>query len=384
MNIKGLIENFNKDDIRENYDNFIEFAYNLLIKNMELEVSFDDSQLDCLIDELIEVINEKIHNDIELNYMEVDIFLHSFICYVLEKLDIKNLIGYTYIEPDGKRLMDNWNGVCRHSGDGSYIYYNIDILREFGNLNINYDERLWSILTLAHELVHVKQEEDIKNGVISLDNYVITLERVLRLGDFYYENYTYVREEVDANNRAIDLLSAFYGEHNVYDEDVMIEFQKCMKIYAEYDIYSADNHNVMVDNIEQDISIYYSLYKTSESVKEKPELVDKYPLLSLVYNKDGSLYSIKELFLKRRAMLGNDLDILELNKVYEHILVSYQVFMDLNYILDEIREYLDSISYDDAFAMLMLEKLALSKEIITENDLNDKIKKRILNFGNSV
>lgn len=378
------MEEFDKEGIRKNYEEWIINVYNLMIKNKELDIFLDDSQLDYLLDELIEVINEKLHNEIELNYMEIDVFLHSFICYILDKLNIKSLIGYNYIEPDGKRLMNDWDGVCVRTEEGCYVYYNMSILKEFGNMDINLNERLWSILTLAHELVHVKQVEDLKTGVISLDNYVMTLERVLELGEFYFENYSYVRAEIDAQSRAVDLLCDFYEEHHMYDKDVMVELKKCMKLYAEYNVCNADNHNVTVNNVEQDISIYYSLYKSSEYVKQNFQLIQKYPLLSLVYNDAGDLYSIKELFEKRKKMLSNVLDVSELNKIYEHILISYQTFMDLDAILNEIKVYLNSVSCDDTFAMWMLELLFKPREIMTKDDLDNKIQKRILNLTKEI
>ena len=378
------MEEFDKEGIRKNYEEWIINVYNLMIKNKKLDIFLDDSQLDYLLDELIEVINEKLHNEIELNYMEIDVFLHSFICYVLDKLNIKSLIGYNYIEPDGKRLMDDWDGVCVRTEEGCYVYYNMSILKEFGNMDINLNERLWSILTLAHELVHVKQAEDMKNGVISLDNYVMTLERVLELGEFYFENYSYVRAEIDAQSRAVDLLCDFYEEHHMYDKDLMVELKKCMKLYAEYNVCNADNHNVTINNVEQDISIYYSLYKSSEYVKQNSQLIQKYPLLSLVYNDAGDLYSIKELFEKRKKMLSNVLDVSELNKIYEHILISYQTFMDLDSILSEIKIYLNSVSNDDIFAMWMLELLVKPREIMTKDDLDNKIQKRILNLTKEI
>lgn len=380
MDIKGLMKEFNEEGIRNNYNKWINIAYDIMIKNKKVDIDLDGSKLDYLVNELIAVINEKIHNNIKLNDMETDVFLHSFICYVLERLNIKSLTGYTYIEPDGKRLMDNWSGVCQHADEGSFIYYNKSILNDFANTDIDLTERLLSLITLAHELVHVKQNEDMKSGVIGLDNYVMTLERILRLGKFYFENYSYVRAEVDADSRAIDLLCDFYEKHHVYSQDVMIEFKQCMKIYTEYNINRSENHNVTVDNIEQDISIYYSLYKSSEYIKENPQLINKYPILSLVYNENGNLYSVKELFEKRKNMLSSVSNIPELNRVYEHILISYQSFMDLDEILNEIKIYLNSVSQNDIFATWMLEKLVMPRKIITENDLDNKIQQRILNL----
>ena len=381
MNNNKLINEFNKEGIKKNYNEWIKLVYDLMIKNKKLDIVLDDSQLDYLVNELIEIINEKLHNEIELNYMEVDVFFHSFICYVLDKLQIKSLLGYTYIEPDGKRLKEEWEGVCVSKEEGSFVYYNISLFNEFMDKDIRLDERLWSIITLAHELVHIKQKEDMKEGVLTLDNYVMTLEEILRLGKFYFENYSYVRLEIDANSRAIDLLCDFYKKNHVYDEELLIELNKCMKLVTEYNVNNANNHGVIVDNVENDIMIYYSLYKSSEYIKQNPKLIQKYPLLSLVYKNEGDLYTIRELFEKRKDMLNKDIDVSELNKIYKHILLSYQSFMELDAILNEIKMYLESISNNDIFAMWILDIFNEPRETMTEEELENRIQKRILSLN---
>ena len=123
MEIKKIINEFDYTGIKKNYDEWIKIVYDLMIKNKKIDILLDDSQLDYLVYRLIEVINEKLHEQIELSHMEIDVFLHSFICYVLDKLNIKSLIGYTYIEPDGKRLMNEWDGACVQTEDGCFVYY---------------------------------------------------------------------------------------------------------------------------------------------------------------------------------------------------------------------------------------------------------------------
>ena len=255
----------------------------------------------------------------------------------------------------------------------------MNIINKFCNKNLDFHERVGCLSTICHELVHVRQYLDITNGVFSLDNFIISLETVLGLESFCKENYFYMRMELDAKNRSYDLLFDFYKMHDVYDSMVVDKFKECTKMISEYEFNQANNQKVCENGIELDSSIEeYLLSKVSKMVLEDNTLIDKYPLLSLVFNVNGEIFSVKELFENRIKKLRNCRDCFKINEIYEYIVSCYQVIMGRNSFFIDIVTYLEENNYLDVFALRMVEKMHEGKKSMSGEELNSNIKKRIL------
>ena len=379
MRIDGINFELNKENIRYNYYFLVDYIGDKIINGDVSELSIENNDLNNIIINLIEIINLKLQMGNELSRNEAEIFIYSLICYTLDSLEIDCKVSYDFVLADGEKLSENMNGICCQSKDLCIIYYNMNIINKFCNKNLDFHERVGCLSTICHELVHVRQYLDITNEVFSLDNFIISLETVLGLESFCKENYFYMRMELDAKNRGYDLLFDFYKMHDVYDSMVVDKFKECTKMISEYEFNQANNQKVYENGIELDSSIEeYLLSKVSKMVLEDNTLIDKYPLLSLVFNVNGEMFSVKELFENRIKKLRNCRDCFKINEIYEYIVSCYQVIMGRDSFFIDIVTYLEENNYMDVFALRMVEKMHEVKKNISGEELNSNIKKRIL------
>lgn len=385
--VKFTINLYDDNSIREYYDELVYIVNDAIIWGKDLSFISSDEEFDYLIMKLIDIIKEKLFESVRLSNYEAELFLHILYGETMEKLGLNNVAYMEFIEPDNKRLLFDGNGRCHYNGNkGTHIYYNKKMISEFCDSKIDVLERLVSLKAIPHELVHVKQCNDMSDGIINLENFVMTLEDILRIYGYYSDNYVFTRLEIDAETKGVSLLFDFLERHNIYDKIIIDEFRKFYGMMIDYEIKYSNNHNIIENGMELDISLEdYLLYKGTDYVKNNVDAIKRYPLLSLVYGDDGNLLTIKELFKKRLSLLEENNSLEKINEVYDFIIRGYRYMFSDELIIDEIELYLNNEGINDGFARSMLLKCLKprEKDEMTFEELDKKIKNHILTLKNN-
>lgn len=223
------------------------------------------------------------------------------------KLNIAEKIKIQFKEDD-PNLKDVW-GSFEPAKDGSYkiTYYNKSInslikKRKFPvkALRIIFHE---VIHAAQHEMVEIRpQKEDKKH--YNVETYMITVENMLRDLDenFYDKNYAKLYKENNANKIGLQCALVYLKEYvpKAYKK------RNKQKIYEKINSYDIDYYNEYIEYFDSTEN-YLELMDivTILSIQQNKKILEKYPILKLAYNEDGSRKNIIELLEERNALLEN-------------------------------------------------------------------------------
>lgn len=228
---------------------------------------------------------------------------------------------YCYFTSDIVNSNENTNGTC--NGD-----YQLVVLRRGLIKDLIESKNLKVLNTVLHENVHAEQFYDINNS--KRDNYMQYLVLKNRIMDLYlsgFYNGNYKRDflEIDARKRAADRTFSLIGRLGINLDEVTYDSTKGNEGITERlnrEILNAENDAVGGIQDKKHDGEIVNMYRQFDSIiKENPELIKMYPLLSMEYNEDGTRKDLNEL-LKMSDMPKNN----EQTKLYmNYILASDKV-----------------------------------------------------------
>ena len=324
-----------------------------------------------IFDKLVKYIYGKIKDGLVITKEEAKCLLYIlyFEASKILELDFSNLEMLKFILFDDVELRAEKRGFCFRNWETGKIEVGIN-QQELINLCDNKKElvdRDLTLLVVTHELGHAKQFQDSINEILSLFNFIISIEKILDIYTNYNkDNYEYKISEINANALGMNLFALFMVRHEFVSKGFYEKFCRSFQIEYEQRVKDSFERRIVINGSAQDVSLgVYLIKKVSELVKLHPMLLVRYPVLRLVYNENGNLLSIRELF-KKRLELANDNNINELNKIYDFVFDTYFKCEDIEIKLAEIELYLDSILYEDKFA----EKLLLKYSNLYKEDEN--------------
>ena len=195
-------------------------------------------------------------------------------------------------------------------------------------------EFIYGLQIIFHEVAHVAQnsilERDVINNLKSKDlytykTYVAALETVVRKADkeFYDKNYSNLSKEIGADKigltEAMNVIKKYSPklydsvDRNEYKKKID-EYIKKLEFTSSVVIYGKSNED-FVKGIDGLCTLY---------VKDHIEILDKYPILKIAYNIDGTKKSVIELIEERDKRLkeidpSDTTTINKLNELYEFI-----------------------------------------------------------------
>lgn len=187
------------------------------------------------------------------------------------------------------------------------------------------DSVVENLITLFHELRHVKQDTDKKNGKINHKKYMMVKEDVLQDldPDYYDVNYKKIYEEIDARvsaaKEAYHFLKTLPLPQSVKEREKFVQVLERLNkiIEREKNFYLRALSKKYMGNEEADIELYFDTV-----IKEHPEKLEEYPILKVEYNEDGSRKSILQIFKELCTVIKHKENRIDTYDLYRYVLFS--------------------------------------------------------------
>lgn len=238
-----------------------------------------------------------------------------------ENVTVKILEEAEYKQTHG----DDSSAICVNNGDNTFnISYSPTVVNNL--LSNNYDQFLRGMQTIFHEVVHAQQ-----NSVIQRENikgvdipktktiYIMALETIARKYNpqFYKENYSHLIKENHAEKiglrNAMETMKKYNPKlYQAYNQEVIAQR---LENYDRnfYDAEVALKSGKSVDLMLQ-IDTLSSVY-----IEQHPEIIEKFPILQVGYNLDGTKKDLSQLIAERHNMLTSSETPDKINELYEAI-----------------------------------------------------------------
>lgn len=208
--------------------------------------------------------------------------------------------------------------------DGSYLDGSVTIAWrqiQYGGL----DRVVDNLITLFHELRHVKQETDKRSGKINHKKYMMIKEDVLQEldSDYYDVNYKKIYEEIDARvsaaKEAYHFLKSLPLPKEVKEREKYVQVLERLKkvMERERSFYIRALSKKYKGDEVADIEHYFD-----EIIKDNPDKLEKYPILKVEYNDDGSRKSIVQIFRELCTVLKHKENRVDTYDLYRYVLFS--------------------------------------------------------------
>lgn len=284
-------------------------------------------------------------------------------------------------ESEYKETYSNSYAVCVNNGDDTFnISYSPKVLENM--LSNNYDQFLKGLQTVFHEVVHAQQ-----NSVIQRTNikevdipktktiYIMALETIARKHDpkFYNENYSYLLKENHAEKigliEAMETMEKYNPKlYQAYDQEVI---QHRLQNYDK-NFYDA---KVSLKN-EKTIDFMLKIDTLSSiHIEQYPELIEKFPILQVGYNLDGSKKNLSQLLPERDNMLTSSETPDKINELYEIIANHRNVLTGgLKGTKDELvtlNDYIAKTGTEDEFVFGLIKYRLENKTKMTPEQVNE-------------
>lgn len=238
-----------------------------------------------------------------------------------ENVTVKILEEAEYKQVHG----DSSNAVCVNNGDDTFnISYSPKVVENL--LSNNYDQFLRGMQTIFHEVVHAQQNSVIQRANIqgvdipkTKTIYIMALETIARKHDpkFYKENYGQLLKENHAEKiglrQAMETMEKYNPNlYQAYNQEIL---QQRLENYDRnfYDAEVTLKSGKAVDFMLQ-IDTLSSIY-----IEKHPEIIEKFPILQVGYNLDGTKKDLRQLIAERDEMLISSKAPEKINELYEAI-----------------------------------------------------------------
>lgn len=220
---------------------------------------------------------------------------------------------------------DDSSAMCINNGDNTFdISYSPTIVKNL--LSNNCDQFLRGMQTIFHEVVHAKQNSVIQRKDISgveipknKTMYIMALETIARKYDskFYKENYSHLIKENHAEKIGLRDAMETIKKYNptlyqTYNQEVIAQRLKSYdKNFYDAEIFLKSGKSV---DLMLQIDTLSSGY-----IEQHPEIIEKFPILQVGYNLDGSKKDLKQLLSERNNMINSNSAPDKINELYEAI-----------------------------------------------------------------
>ena len=337
-------------NVSQNYVFLIDI-FNILLK--ERSWVLENESTNIILNQVLRNVWDKISNDKSISEKEAEVFLYTLYYDSLKYFDIdETKIDKMSFTSDPANIKSTSRGVHYPLGNGhSEIYYasrNISLLSEAKD---GFIPRLISLIAVPHELIHAQQHQHAVKGIVDLCGFICSLEDVVRkVSNYYEDNYFFTGIEADANSRGYAAVGYFLVSRKLADNSYLNKFYRDVeKAYNSF-ISGSRNKIVKIGNVE-DVSGRVLLSVCSDYVKKDTSVISEYPLLSMVYNSDGSLKTVGDIFSYRRNLIDSDpKNSKKIDEVYDYIFDCYfSEQRDLSKLMDVYR-YLESVNGNDEYA----------------------------------
>ena len=292
-----------KIDPRKVYEKITEWAQ----KNID-NISFSDKENYLYRNTIKYLFNFKIGH---LSYEE-SVFLVKFLArehaFLQSELGFKNDIKIKILsEEEYREKYGKSNAVCVSNNSNFDLVYSPKVIENLMSNNIY--SFLRGIRTIYHEFLHTVQNQLMTSDIKKEDTttyskgiYIDILETISRdfEKDFYNNNYENLSKELQAEiyglNHALSVIKKLNPKlYGLYNEEYVLEEIKRLKQNMYYSTLTIQNKKMKKMNCLNSIA--------DIMVARNPGLIDKYPLLSIIYNRDGKRKSITEIVEIRQRMI---------------------------------------------------------------------------------
>ena len=180
------------------------------------------------------------------------------------------------------------------------------------------------IITVFHEIDHLKKSENRAKGEYDYFAYLIKKEGIIKSKDllFYERNYRYMYEELCAEfyglSMALNFVKSLFSEEDLKKAEIADAIKKCeneLKIMI--DLRSKAEYKIDKNGQKRLVSEMFD-----ETIKEDLSIIEKNPIFKIEYNDDGSKKGLVEIF-KEYLLVCRDREHKLLNfDLYRNILLS--------------------------------------------------------------
>jgi len=231
--------------------------------------------IDC--DIVIDLLDKYFNGEIKLSLESVKGIVRGIICGYLNKngiSDVKVLFNN----------VDRANGSFVEIERGKYISINIRQIEKFLDPKVKLENRFDLFITMFHEMRHAIKSDNIKNNIFDYNTYFMLKEKIIRNYDlnYYSSNYRMILEEIDARSDSYLEVHNFFKENFPMFESIigsMIETKIENYDYREY-----NEKKFSITDRKEYVSLIFD-----KIISMRPELIERYPVLQLEYNLDGSV-----------------------------------------------------------------------------------------------
>lgn len=186
-----------------------------------------------------------------------------------------------------------------------------------------------NLITLFHELRHVKQEADKAQGKINHRKYMMIKEDVLQeLDPNYYDvNYKRVYEEIDARvsaaKEAYHFLTTLPLSKDVKEREVYIQIVEHLKkiMETERNFYVRALSKKYLGEEVADIETLFD-----QIIKENPDKLERYPILQVEYDENGDRKNIVQIFKELCVVIKRKENRVDTYDLYKYVLFSRLYF----------------------------------------------------------
>lgn len=180
------------------------------------------------------------------------------------------------------------------------------------------------IVTMHHELRHEQQSQSMDDNNNDYLTYMMIKEKVLSSDDynFYNRNYDYMYNELDAEyfglKATINFIKSLASNNlkNTTEYRTIVNKLEERKRSLEERFLNA---NIKTDKDGEKIEINSAV---QQKIMESPELLEKYPVLQVEFNKDGSKKSLEQIFSEFTVVCREKNNRLGNYDLYKYVLLS--------------------------------------------------------------
>jgi hypothetical protein len=214
---------------------------------------------------------------------------------------------------------------CNSLEDGTFsIHFSPKLVNMLSSGKCN--SLLFGLQTIGHEVTHAKvdlllqRKNASKDGIPwTKEQYIIALEKLTRNVDskFYLKNYDYLLGENYANRNGLLLAIEFIKKYNSHIMDFYNQ-EKIDSLLNQYNTNFYNNEMIVFGEKKENIKVMKLC--SSVYLQDHIEVLEKYPIYHLGFDKEGKKKHILQLLEDRNQMLQEKVDIKVVDDLYKTII----------------------------------------------------------------